>query len=77
MEKMSKEKVTKTTLFPGATICHDDKDEGCIIEVELPRAKKEDMDLSVWSRDFCVDGGKVDVMCTGPTPYTVKSRLMK
>jgi len=62
---MSKEKIPKTAMSPLVTICHDDKDEGYDIEVELPGVKKEDVDLSFWSRGFCVDGEKEDIVYTG------------
>ncbi len=62
---MSKEKTPKTTMFPSVTICHDDKDEGYDIEVGLPGVKKEDVELSFWSKGFCVDGEKEDITYTG------------
>ncbi|MEM3437790.1 MAG: Hsp20 family protein [Nitrososphaerales archaeon] len=62
---MTEEKKAKITILPGVSICHDEKDEGYDIEVELPGAKKEEINLYFWSRGFCVDANKEDVIYSG------------
>lgn len=59
---MSEEKITKVVMSPRITISHNDKDEGYVIEVELPGVKKEDIELFFWSKGFCIDGKKEDII---------------
>ncbi|MEM3624477.1 MAG: Hsp20/alpha crystallin family protein [Nitrososphaerales archaeon] len=46
-------------------MCHDEKDEGYEIEVELPGVKKEEINLYFWSRGFCVDANKEELAYSG------------
>jgi HSP20 family molecular chaperone IbpA len=63
-EKLSEEK-PKVVILPSVSICHDEKDEGYDIEVELPGVEKKDIELYFWSRGFCVDGNKKDLTYSG------------
>ncbi len=76
---MSEEKRSKVTILPSVNICHDEKDEGYYIEVELPGVEKEDIELYFWSRGFCVDGNKKDLTYSGcyTLAHDVKSEEVK
>ena len=51
----------KTLIIPDASICHDDKDEGYVIEVELPGVTKKDIGLYMYSFGFCARGERADI----------------
>ncbi|NWG09350.1 MAG: Hsp20/alpha crystallin family protein [Nitrososphaerales archaeon] len=50
---------------PNVTVCHDEKGEGYIIDIELPGVKKENIELSFGKNGFCVAGKREDVTYTG------------
>lgn len=51
----------KTLIIPGASICHDDKDEGYVIEVEFPGVVKKDIGLYMYPFGFCARGERADI----------------
>lgn len=55
----------KPVLFPNVTINHDEKDEGLIVEAELPGAKKDAIDLTLGMNGFCVSAEREDMRYEG------------
>jgi len=50
----------KTLIIPAVSICHDDKDEGYVIEIELPGVAKKDIGLYMYPFGFCARGERAD-----------------
>jgi HSP20 family molecular chaperone IbpA len=50
---------------PNVIVCHDEKGEGYVIDIELPGVKKENIELSFGKNGFCVTGKREDVTYTG------------
>ena len=54
--------------MPSLFMCHDERGEGYIIEVELPGVSKRNIELSFSERGFCIRGERPDFIYDGCFP---------
>jgi len=59
------EEIYKPAQCPEVSISHDEKDEGLVVEVELPGVKKEEIKLTISSKAFCVSADREDIKYEG------------
>jgi HSP20 family molecular chaperone IbpA len=57
--------IFKPIVSPDVSVSHGAKDEGLVVEVELPGINKKDIDLTVSTNSFCVSAEREDVKYEG------------
>lgn len=55
----------KPVVAPRVTICHDEKDEGFVIDVELPGVRKEEIHLEIGPGGLCLQAERADLRYEG------------
>jgi len=59
------EERSKPVAVPRVTVCHDERDEGFVIDVELPGVKKEEIHLEMGTGGMCLRAEKADLRYEG------------
>ncbi|MGQ9478029.1 MAG: Hsp20/alpha crystallin family protein [Candidatus Bipolaricaulia bacterium] len=59
------EERAKRLVVPVVTICHDERDEGFVIDVELPGVRKEGIHLEMGTGGLCIRAEKEDLRYEG------------